>query len=217
VQSDARISGGGGNSGTEDRNWDAVWESQVKITNNAWQVEMKIPYMSLRFAKKQLQDWGINFYRNVRRTNETSYWSTVNPNVSGFVNQFGTIKGFENLQPPLRLSFLPYITTGYSTVPTNAGRVNNKILNGGMDVKWGINESFTMDMTLIPDFGQVISDNVVLNLSPFEQQFNENRSFLQRELSCLIKLEFFIVVELEKHPQDIFRQNNWLLIVVIAL
>ena len=204
VQSDARISGGGGNSGTEDRNWDAVWESQVKITNNAWQVEMKIPYMSLRFAKKQLQDWGINFYRNVRRTNETSYWSTVNPNVSGFVNQFGTIKGFENLQPPLRLSFLPYITTGYSTVPTNAGRVNNKILNGGMDVKWGINESFTMDMTLIPDFGQVISDNVVLNLSPFEQQFNENRSFFTEGTELFNKAGIFYSRRIGKTPTGYF-------------
>ncbi len=46
-----------------------------------------------------------------------------------------------------------------------------------MDVKYGINESFTLDMTLVPDFGQVQSDNQVLNLSPFEVQYNENRAF----------------------------------------
>ena len=44
-------------------------------------------------------------------------------------------------------------------------------------MKWGINESFTLDATLVPDFGQVQSDNQVLNLSPFEVQFNENRQF----------------------------------------
>ena len=49
--------------------------------------------------------------------------------------------------------------------------------NGGMDVKYGINESFTLDATLIPDFGQVVSDDVINNLTPFEQKFNENRPF----------------------------------------
>ena len=46
-----------------------------------------------------------------------------------------------------------------------------------MDVKYGINEAFTLDMTLIPDFGQVQSDNKVLNLTPFEVKYNENRPF----------------------------------------
>ncbi len=204
VQSDARISGGGGNSGTTDRNWDAVWESQVKITNEGWQVEMKIPYMSLRFAQKNIQDWGINFYRNVRRTNENSYWNSVNPNLDGFVNQFGIIKGFENLHPPLRLSFQPYITAGYSTVPTNSGRINTNILNGGMDVKWGVNESFTMDMTLIPDFGQVISDNVILNLSAFEQEFNENRPFFTEGTELFNKAGIFYSRRIGKTPTGFF-------------
>src|SRR5205085_4360249 len=49
--------------------------------------------------------------------------------------------------------------------------------HGGMDVKYGINESFTLDATLIPDFGQVVSDNIINNLSPFEVRFQENRPF----------------------------------------
>ena len=48
-----------------------------------------------------------------------------------------------------------------------------------MDVKYGINQAFTLDMTLIPDFGQVQSDNQVLNLTPFEVRFNENRNFFR--------------------------------------
>lgn len=204
VQSDARISGGGGNGGTTDGNWDAVWDSYVKITNEGWQVEIKIPYMSLRFAKTQTQDWGINFYRNVRRTNEASYWNAVNPNLAGFVNQFGVITGLKDLQPPLRLSFQPYITAGYSTVPTNLGRINTNILNGGMDVKWGMNESFTMDMTLIPDFGQVISDNVILNLSAFEQQFNENRPFFTEGTELFNKAGIFYSRRIGKTPTGYF-------------
>ena len=50
-------------------------------------------------------------------------------------------------------------------------------LKGGLDVKYGINDAFTLDAILVPDFGQTKFDNVILNLGPFEQQFNENRPF----------------------------------------
>ncbi|MFT6749514.1 MAG: hypothetical protein ACJAQ1_001462, partial [Flavobacterium sp.] len=47
----------------------------------------------------------------------------------------------------------------------------------GLDIKYGINDAFTLDAILVPDFGQTAFDNVVLNLGPFEQQFQENRPF----------------------------------------
>lgn len=205
VQSDVRISStktmdmNGGNGGY-DYNWDAVWLSHVSMVNDGWEIEIKIPYMSLRFAKKNVQDWGINFYRMIRRLNESSYWNAVNPNTDGFVNQFGLLQGLTNLTPPLRLSFLPYISTGFNTVPTNNGRINNLIHNGGMDVKYGINQSFTMDMTLIPDFGQVQSDNVVLNLTPFEQQFSENRPFFTEGTDLFNKAGIFYSRRVGKNP-----------------
>lgn len=179
VQSDGRLSPNRSSQfgPPSDYSWDAVWESKVSMRENGWVIEMKIPYSSLRFAKKDKQDWGINFQRYVRRTNESSYWNNINPNQNGFVNQFGRLSGLENLTPPLRLSFLPYVTAGYRTTPTSKGKLNEFLRNGGMDVKYGVNESFTLDMTLIPDFGQVISDNVINNLSPFEVQFQENRPF----------------------------------------
>ncbi len=191
VQTDARISNTQGDNGGIDKNWDAVWDSKVKIMNDGWVVEIKIPYMSLRFSKKDVQDWGINFYRFMRRINEASYWNAINPQQNGFVNQFGLIKGFQNLNPPLRLSLLPYVSTGYSTIPTNNGTINTFLKNGGMDVKYGVNESFTLDMTLIPDFGQVQSDNVILNLSPFELQFNENRPFFTEGTELFNKAGIF--------------------------
>ncbi|MFT3843503.1 MAG: DUF5916 domain-containing protein [Lacibacter sp.] len=179
VQSDGRLSPVFSSSfgPPSDYSWDAVWESKVTMKEDGWVVEMRIPYYSLRFAKKDKQDWGLNFQRYVRRSNESSYWNKINPNENGFVNQFGQLTGLENLTPPLRLSFLPYVTAGYRTTPTTKGRLNDFLRNGGMDVKYGINESFTLDMTLIPDFGQVISDNIVNNLTPYEVQFQENRPF----------------------------------------
>ncbi len=175
-----------------DYTWDAVWESSVKMQKDGWSVEMKIPYSALRFAKKNVQDWGINFQRYSRRNNESAFWNKVDPNQNGFVNQFGNLKGVENIDPPLRLSFLPYITSGFRTVPyANAASKTDFLRNGGMDVKYGINESFTLDATVIPDFGQVVSDNVVLNLTPYEVQFSENRPFFTEGIELFNKSGLF--------------------------
>lgn len=178
VQTDARL---GPNLGTTsdygDKTWDAVWESQVKMTKDGWTVEMKIPYLSLRFSKKDVQDWGLQFLRFTRRNSEVSFWNPVDPNVNGFVNQFGEYRDLKNIQPPLRLSFSPYLTGGVRVTPEKDDKRTEWLRNGGMDVKYGINESFTIDATLIPDFGQVVSDNVINNLSPFEVKLDEHRSF----------------------------------------
>ena len=179
VQTDARIGGSGGGifGGFGDRTWDAVWQSKVQINNNGWSVEMRIPYISLRFSKKEVQVWGLQFLRFTRRNNESSYWNPVNPNVNGFANQFGKYVDLKDIQPPLRLSFSPYLSGGIRINPEGSDIRTQWLRNGGMDVKYGINESFTLDATLIPDFGQVVSDNVINNLSAFEVQFQENRPF----------------------------------------
>ena len=175
-----------------DYSWDAVWESKVSIQKDGWSVEMKIPYSALRFSKKEVQDWGINFQRYSRRYSESSFWNNVDPNQNGFVNQFGNLTAVKNIIPPLRLSFLPYITTGIRTTPYADGTTKTTILrNGGMDVKYGVNESFTLDATLIPDFGQVVSDNVVLNLTPYEVQFQENRPFFTEGIELFNKAGLF--------------------------
>ena len=85
----------------------------------------------------------------------------------------------ENIKPPLRLQFQPYFSVYANHYPSNIPGTKNltSSLNGGMDVKYGISQALTLDMTLIPDFGQVKSDNTVLNLTPFEVKYNENRSF----------------------------------------
>jgi len=193
VQSDARI---GPNLQFEpgeygDKTWQAVWESRVGIRKDGWVVEMRIPFLSLRFAKKEEQDWGINFLRYIRRVNESDFWNKVDPAVSGFVNQFGTLRGLLDIKPPLRLSFSPYVTAGYRATPVNGSHLHDFLKNGGMDVKYGINESFTLDATLIPDFGQVISDNLVQNLTPYEVQFQENRPFFTEGTELFNKAGIF--------------------------
>ncbi len=195
VQTDAKL---GANFSTGefgvygDKTWDAVWNSKVAITDSGWIVEIKIPFYSLRFGKKDIQDWGIQFLRLVRRTNEITFWNPVDPNNNGFVNQFGALQRLENIKPPLRLSFSPYLSTGFRITPRHDGGSRAEWLrSGGMDVKYGLNESFTLDVTLIPDFGQVVSDNVVNNLTPYEVQLQENRPFFTEGTELFNKAGLF--------------------------
>jgi hypothetical protein len=193
VQTDARLSP---SVATEpglygDKTWDAVWDSKVSIKNDGWVVEIKIPYISLRFAKKDVQDWGIQLLRSVRRNNETTFWNSVDPNVNGFVNQFGLLRNLQDIQPPMRLSFSPYVSTGVRSTPEGNEYNTEWLRSGGMDVKYGIDESFTLDATLIPDFGQVISDNVVNNLTPYEVRFDEYRPFFTEGIDIFNKSGLF--------------------------
>ena len=194
VQTDARLGPnlGGDFNSFGDKTWDAVWESSTSMKHDGWVVEMKIPYISLRFAKKDLQDWGLQLLRFMRQNNENDFWNPVDPNMNGFVNQFGLYSGLKDIQPPLRLSFSPYISTGYRSAPVvNDLYQEDWLLSGGMDVKYGINESFTLDATLIPDFGQVVSDNYINNLTPYEVRFTENRPFFTEGTEIFNKAGLF--------------------------
>ncbi|MCB0495537.1 MAG: carbohydrate binding family 9 domain-containing protein [Cyclobacteriaceae bacterium] len=184
VQGDAVAS-----SNDDDWNWDAVWNSAVSFNDEGWAVEMEIPYSAIRFPKHSSGDWGINFYRVSKRLNEEATWNFVDQEVSGFINQAGTLKGLENIEPPLRLSFSPYLSGAVSY--DGASNSYNASYAAGMDVKWGLSESFTMDMSLIPDFSQVQQDDQVLNLSPFEVQFDENRPFFTEGTELFTKGNIF--------------------------
>nr|MBC7614138.1 carbohydrate binding family 9 domain-containing protein [Pseudopedobacter sp.] len=188
VQLDAKISENG-----EDEAWDAVWESAIKINGNEWTAEIKIPYSALRFSNKDIQTWGLNFVRNRQKFQQKLTWNELDPKRSGFINQEGELLGIEKITAPLRLSFSPYLSTYVNHYPYNQAGISNtnNSLNGGMDVKYGINESFTLDLTLIPDFGQVQSDNQVLNLSPFEIRYSENRPFFTEGTELFNKGDLF--------------------------
>jgi hypothetical protein len=182
VQTDARYT-----VDKSDLSLNAVWFSKVSVDAAGWYVEMKIPYQALRFPKSDVQKWGLNFQRNIRRYREIDYWNAVDPAVLGVINQCGDLDGLARIISPVRLALLPYVS-GYFE---NYNKQNATSLNGGMDVKYGINESFTLDMTLIPDFGQALSDNIVLNLSPFEVKFDERRYFFTEGTELFTKNDLF--------------------------
>lgn len=202
VQSDAKYSASG-----EDWSWNGVWSSQARIVENGWIVEMKIPYQTLRFAKAEVQDWGLGFMRQIRRIRERSMWNIFDLRQDGFVQQWGTLAGLKGIEPPLRLSFSPYVSmlTQYHDLREREGNSSSSYnFRGGMDIKYGINESFTLDMVLIPDFGQVQTDDQILNLGPFEVRFNENRPFFMEGTELFNKAGIFYSRRVGGRPIDFY-------------
>jgi hypothetical protein len=157
----------------EDYTWDAIWDCKVKITDFGWVAEFRIPYAALRFSENEKQTWGLNMYRDIKKDNTSYCWNFIDINLNNEVVQAGILNGVENIKPPTRLFFIPYSSYYHNNNDTGS---DNKY-KIGMDIKYGINDSFTLDAILVPDFGQTTFDNVKLVLGPFEQQFNENRPF----------------------------------------
>ena len=201
VQLDAKVSNNGNN---EDYNWSAVWDSSVKINKKNWVVEMKIPYRALRFTNESVQDWGINYHRDIRNLNARYTWNHID-NTQGTWTQYdGLVKKLKNITPPTRLNFYPYAS---ATTTTFEGKTDFN-WSVGMDVKYGITENFTLDATLIPDFSQVGFDNVTLNLGPFEQQFSEQRQFFTEGTELFTKGRLFYSRRIGDRPIDQFANER---------
>ena len=209
TQFDAKYS----NSGNEDNNWNAVWDSQVKRDSLGWTAELKIPYSALRFSSTEVQEWGLNITRRRHMSNQQSSWNKIDPKVSGFINQSGELRGIKGIKSPVRLSFSPYLSSTVNHYPHNQPELQNtsSSFNGGMDIKYGINQSLTLDMTLVPDFGQIRSDNQVLNLSPFEVRFNDNRQFFTEGTELFNKGNLFYSRRIGSNPAYIANVNSLLL------
>ena len=191
-----------------DSNFDAVFDAKVSKDDNGWYAEFKIPYSALRFPKKEIQTWGLNFYRRIFNLNEIYTWNYVDRSVGSYSEYLGTLKGIQNIDPPTRLFFYPYSQVNSELYKGNTGTG----FSAGMDIKYGINEAFTLDATLIPDFGQVKFDDVELNLSPFEQQFDEKRAFFTEGTELFDRGGVFysrrIGGDLDVNPEDYLRDNE---------
>ena len=187
-----------------DASYNAVWESAVKITDIGWTVEIKIPYSALRFPNVNEQTWGMQITRSIARNKEFDQWALTPRGVPNGLLYWGLLKGLKDIKAPIRLSLTPYITAYTSHYPTNVEGEDNYTSNitGGLDLKYGINESFTVDVSLLPDFTQVQSDNVVKNLSAFEVQYDEQRPFFQEGTDLFQKGDLFYSRRIGRRPTE---------------
>ncbi len=194
----------------QDRTYDGVWDSAVKIHDEGWTVEMRIPYSALRFPVSDCQTWGMQLYRNIRRHREMNHWAIEERNVSNNLVYWGQLSGICNIQAPLRLSLVPYISLGSSHYPNGLAGVSNLSgsFGGGMDLRYGINESFSFDMTLMPDFSQVPSDNQVKNLSAFETVYGEQRPFFKEGMDLFRRGGLFYSRRIGGRPSHYYQVED---------
>ncbi len=172
---------------SEDFTWDAIWDSEVTLTEFGWVVEMKIPYAALRFSKADKQTWGLNFMREIKRDVQKYTWNKIDTKIGAVIPQAGILQGIESIQTPTRLFLIPYSSAYYQQSDIGS----DTTLKAGLDIKYGINDSFTLDAILVPDFGQTKFDNAILNLEPFEQQLEENRPFFTEGTDLFSKGNLF--------------------------
>jgi len=164
-------SGGGG----FNLNWDGSWNVEATISDIGWSAEFEIPFRTLRFGRGDDQTWGINFQRNIRRNNEIVYWAPIarERNINR-ISEAGTVSG---ISPPAarNLQITPYALARWERGGEVAGTDSDQEV--GVDIKYSLTPSLTLDATYNTDFAQVEVDDVVVNLDRFSIFLPEKRPF----------------------------------------
>ena len=133
-----------------------------KLTANGYAVRMAIPFRSLRFVNTPGQSWGVALGRVIPSDNEESYWPYITKRLNGFVPQFATVTGLNDISPGRNMQVIPYgITTRARFLDTGDGVPDiqsRSEFRGGLDSKLVLNDTYTVDAAIQPDFSQVESD-----------------------------------------------------------
>ena len=153
------ITGGGGH---PDASWDAVWEVATTTDSAGWTAEMRIPFSQLRFNAAPEQTWGVQFSRRTISDQEVSVLAYTPKSERGGVARYGHLQGLRDIRPGRRMELLPYTVSRaeYRTVSAgNPYRDGSDWFTGaGLDLKYRLTSSLTLDATFNPDFGQVEVD-----------------------------------------------------------
>ncbi|MEE9465624.1 MAG: DUF5916 domain-containing protein, partial [Candidatus Neomarinimicrobiota bacterium] len=164
-----------------DVNWDAIWEGEATIHSEGWSAEFRIPLRELRFSSREDQSWGLQVYRHISRKNEDDYWTYWSKEEAGHVRHYGRLTNLTGIPRQRRIYVAPYTTGQYARSNDYVNEVDSKNYrlepNLGVDMKFGVTNDLTLDVTLNPDFGQVEADPAELNLTEFETYYDEKRPF----------------------------------------
>lgn len=192
IQADGIFAEGKG----DDFSLDIVMESKGSLTEDGYVVEVAIPFRSLRYEAGKGKLWGFNAVRRIRRLdNESDSWMPMSRDKSGVLNQEGHLTGLEGISTERTLEIIPTLTVSesgkrvrtLSAAAVNAdpalrdpGRFINKPVNAdpGLNVKFGVTPTVTLDFTVNPDFAQVEADQpVIIANRRFPIFFSEKRPF----------------------------------------
>ncbi|NNJ87970.1 MAG: carbohydrate binding family 9 domain-containing protein [Eudoraea sp.] len=165
----------GGTIGGFNLNWDASWVVQTQVGEFGWSAEFAIPLRTIRFQTGK--DWGINFRRNIRKSNEIAYWAPIPLGFS--INRLslaGTLTDLD-LRSPGNLKVIPYVLGRLEKDYEQTDPSLDFSPDAGGDIKYSITPSLTLDVTYNTDFAQVEVDDQQVNLDRFNLFFPEKRAF----------------------------------------
>jgi hypothetical protein len=173
--------------GGEDPGIDLIWESAALITDSGYQVEMAIPFASIRFPNQDVQTWRVEFWRNRPRESFKQYtWSANDRNEQCWPCQWGTVEGIKNVHPGKGIEILPSVVTyqSGSLSPTDDKglRFKNDDPEGELSLggKYAIKSDLTVEATYNPDFSQIESDAAQIDVNTtYALMYPERRPFFQ--------------------------------------
>ena len=165
------------------QSWDAVWRGEVARFEGGWSAEMAIPLYLVGSFDAARPSWGFLARRYIARTHERVGSTLIPRSASGLVSRFGTLSGVEDIGPHRALELLPYFAARAVARPDgDPSRTVISAADLGIDLAYQLGRGLTLNATLNPDFGQVETDAIVLNVSTFETFFPEKRPFFTQGL-----------------------------------
>ena len=168
--------GGGGGGGGTSKAWDGIWEARTARRDDGWSAEIRIPFRTLNF-NPNLDTWGINFQRTIRRRNEEILWRGYRRNEGLWRPVYaGRLSGLRNLSQGLGLEARPSAVATWKNVPEHADPTTFP-RDISMDVNYSVTSSLRASASINTDFAEVESDQRRVNLTRFPQRFPERRDF----------------------------------------
>lgn len=185
-----------------DRSWDGDWEGVSSRDEQGWSAELLIPLRLLDFSAAPEQRWGFHVRRELARTHETLDSVPLPPEVNALVSRFAELRSLRNLKPPRALTLVPYVTTRLVRRPVpelDSPRLLEPSADVGLDAQLRLTNDLSLVATANPDFGQVETDALFVNLSRVELFFPEKRPFFVEGLEL-----FEPVVSIDNSEQFFF-------------
>lgn len=176
IEFDGQLSQEGTGGGGFNLNWDGSWTVATSRDSEGWYAEFRIPFSTLRYGSGQVQTWGINFSRRIRRRSEQSYWSPVPRQFD--LARVSLAGRLHDLEVPFRhtAAVIPYVlSSGKRDYRLAADTELNAEVGG--DAKIALGPSLSLDLTVNTDFAQVEADDQAINLTRFDLFFPEKRPF----------------------------------------
>ena len=138
---------------------DFVFASKGRLTDYGYEVEIRIPFKSLRYQPRDRQDWGVNVIRRVQSSGHEDSWAPALRSGTTFLGQAGKLKGLEGLRSGLVLDLNPIVTAKADGVRRGGGwGYTSGAPEFGGNIRWGVTPNLTLNGTINPDFSQVEAD-----------------------------------------------------------